>query len=70
MKKAVVTDRLFGATPIEMDLRDYFAGQIVCGLLSNSQLEKVIIKQGQDWITANAWLWADAMIDRREKDNR
>lgn len=70
MKKAIVTDRLLGVAPIDMNLRDYFAGQIACGLLSNPQLQKTILDHGQDWITRNAWLWADALMDCRDKDNR
>jgi hypothetical protein len=52
-----------------MTLRDYFAGQALVGLLANPKLEKAILEK-QDWIERTVWLWADAVIDRRHKDNR
>jgi hypothetical protein len=52
-----------------MDLRDYFAGQALTGLLANPKLEKAILEK-QDWIERTTWLFADAVMERRLKDNR
>ena len=54
---------------VSMTLRDYFAGQALTGLLANPKLEKVIVEK-QDWIERTAWLFADAVMERRLKDNR
>ncbi|NBN88225.1 MAG: hypothetical protein EBV32_03950 [Proteobacteria bacterium] len=69
MKKAIVTDRLLGAAPTDMDLRDYFAGQALTGLLANPKLEKAILEK-QEWVEKTTWLFADAVMERRLKDNR
>lgn len=50
-------------------LRDYFAGQALEGLLSNPKLEKAILEHGQSWIEKTAWIFADKMLERRNKNN-
>lgn len=52
-----------------LDLRDWFAGLALQGLLSNPKLAEEIRKQGgaySGWIEDSAYSWADAMIQQRE----
>ena len=63
-----------GNTKLEegMDLRDYFAGLAMQGLLANPKLADEIRKQGgaySDWIEDSAYSWADAMMKAREIKN-
>ena len=60
-----------GNTKLEegMDLRDYFAGQALQGLLANPKLQQQILKEGGahgGWIESSAWAFADAMMKARE----
>ena len=55
-----------------MDLRDYFAGLAMQGLLANPKLADEIRKQGgaySGWIEDSAYSWADAMMKAREVKN-
>jgi len=55
----------------EMELRDYFAAKAMQGLLSNPKLEKKIIQEGgamSGWVEINAYAYANAMMEAREKD--
>ena len=45
-----------------MDLRDYFAGQIIQGLLANT-----LTTPNQEIVIKAAWGMADAMMKAREK---
>lgn len=63
-----------GNTKLEegMDLRDYFAGHAMQGLLANPKLADEIRKQGgaySGWIEDSAYSWADAMMKAREVKN-
>ena len=63
-----------GNTKLEegMDLRDYFAGLAMQGLLANPKLADEIRKQGgaySGWIEDSAYSWADAMMKAREVKN-
>ena len=63
-----------GNTKLEegMDLRDYFAGLAMQGLLANPKLADEIRKQGgaySGWIEDSAYSWADAMMKEREVKN-
>ena len=52
-----------------MDLRDWFAGQALQGLLANPKLAEEIRKQGgaySGWIEDSAYSWANAMMKQRE----
>jgi hypothetical protein len=54
-----------------IELRDYFAAQAMLGLLSNPKLEKRLVDAGgamTGWIEINAYAYADAMMEAREKD--
>lgn len=56
-----------------IDLRDFFAAKAMQGLLSNPALEKRLINAGgamTGWIEINAYAFADAMIEARQKDCR
>jgi len=60
-----------GNTKLEegMDLRDWFAGIAMQGLLANPKLAEEIRKQGgaySGWIEDSAYSWADAMMKQRE----
>jgi len=60
-----------GNTKLEegMDLRDWFAGLAMQGLLANPKLAEEIRKQGgaySGWIEDSAYSWADAMMKQRE----
>jgi hypothetical protein len=53
-----------------MDLRDWFAGMALQGLLSNPKLEKQIIASGgceSGWVEFSAYAFADEMIKVREE---
>ena len=55
-----------------LDLRDYFAGLAMQGLLANPKLAEEIRKQGgaySGWIEDSAYSWADAMMKAREVKN-
>jgi hypothetical protein len=55
-----------------MDLRDWFAGLAMQGLLANPKLADEIRKQGgaySGWIEDSAYSWADAMMKAREVKN-
>ena len=57
---------------MDIDLRDYFAGQALSGLLSNPKLQEQIIKNGgarSGWIEESAWAFADAMLEARGGDH-
>ena len=63
-----------GNTKLEegMDLRDYFAGLAMQGLLANPKLADEIRKQGgaySGWIEDSAYSRADAMMKAREVKN-
>jgi len=63
-----------GNTKLEegMDLRDWFAGLAMQGLLANPKLAEEIRKQGgaySGWIEDSAYSWADAMMKQREVKN-
>ena len=63
-----------GNTKLEegMDLRDYFAGQALQGLLANPKLQQQILKEGGahgGWIESSALAFADAMMKAREVKN-
>jgi hypothetical protein len=63
-----------GNTKLEegMDLRDWFAGLAMQGLLANPKLAEEIRKQGgaySGWIEDSAYAWADAMMKAREVKN-
>ena len=60
-----------GNTKLEegMDLRDYFAGQALQGMLANPKLQAQILMAGQSWIEESAWQVADAMMKAREVKN-
>ena len=45
-----------------MDLRDYFAGQIIQGLLANT-----LTAPNQEIVIKAVWGMADAMMEAREK---
>jgi hypothetical protein len=53
-----------------MSLRDWFAGQALIGLLSNTSLqdsrEPDAVALGPAWFAEQAGIQADAMIDERE----
>jgi hypothetical protein len=52
-----------------MELRDWFAGLAMQGLLANPKLAEEIRKQGgaySGWIEDSAYSWADAMIKQRK----
>ncbi len=53
-------------TDAGMSLRDYFAAKALQGLLSNPKLEKQIIANGQKWVEASAYAFADAMLKARD----
>jgi hypothetical protein len=64
-------DPTSGLTRMEegLDLRDWFAGLAMQGLLSNPKLAEEIRKQGgsySGWIEDSAYSWADAMMKARE----
>jgi len=48
-----------------MTLRDYFAGQVIIGILSSAQLNTNDIAQ----LSSEAYEGADAMIQQRDKDD-
>ena len=53
------------------ELRDYFAGKALQGLLSNPKLADEIKKHGgahSGWIEESAWSWAKAMIEIKLKE--
>lgn len=52
-----------------MNLRDYFAGLALQGMLANPKLEKQILGRGQSWIEESAWIVADCMIKERNGKN-
>jgi hypothetical protein len=57
----------------EMTLKDYFAAHAMQGLLSNPKLEKRLVDAGgakTGWIEINAYAYAEAMMEAREKDCR
>ena len=60
-----------GNTKLEegMDLRDWFAGQALQGMLANPKLHAQIFMAGQSWIEESAWKVADAMMKAREVKN-
>jgi hypothetical protein len=50
-------------------LRDLFAGFAMAGLLANPKLAEIIKKEGPEFIDRNVWLYADKVIERRDKNN-
>ena len=53
-----------------LDLRDWFAGLALQGLLANPKLAEEIRKQGgsfSGWIEDSAYGWADAMMKQRQR---
>ncbi len=50
-----------------VDLRNYFAGKALQGLLSNPKMQDEILKRGGcagGWIEDSAFGWADSMLER------
>ena len=55
------------STKTTVDLRNYFAGKALQGLLSNPKLQAEILKRGGiegGWIEDSAFGWADSMLER------
>jgi hypothetical protein len=47
-------------------LRDQFAMAALTGLLSNPKLVPTVMKEGPTWFEANAFAYADAMMEKRK----
>jgi hypothetical protein len=47
-------------------LRDEFAMAALTGLLANPKLVPTILKEGPSWFEANAFAYADAMMEKRK----
>ena len=48
-----------------MDLRDWFAGMALAGILADSKI-KGVVKSDYDCIATASYLYADAMLKARE----